>query len=502
MSGKYTVRLEPHGKVLKAGSGTPLLDLLPGYGIEFPCGGNGTCFNCKIRILKGDMETAAEYKVLLKQKGFDPEWRLACKSIINQDVTLEVFSSDALILADNTPFAFTASAGYGIAIDLGTTTLVAHLLDLSTGHVTDAVTAVNKQSPYGADIMSRISYALNPAGHAKLCGLIRGQLGLIIQDMIARNGCVPRKIVMVGNTVMHHLFSGIDVTSLAQFPFTTTKGEKKTFRATELGWKLPEAAEIIFMPVAGGFIGSDLVAGIMATGMDNSDDLVVFIDLGTNGEIAVGNRYRILAASTAAGPAFEGMQISQGMRAVTGAVSSVYSDGNKLGIHVIGNVSPRGICGSGLIDAVAVMMAAGKISESGQLVSLHEDIAITRSIKLTQKDIYEFVLAKAAIASGIHILLSLLNKSYHDVKKVFIAGGFGYFITVSNAIQVGLLEFPEKKIVKAGNTALIGAKMLLVREENAETEILNKLNQIPLESRPEFKDVFIQKMTLKKSDLF
>jgi uncharacterized 2Fe-2S/4Fe-4S cluster protein (DUF4445 family) len=502
MSGKHTVRLEPHGKILKVSSGTPLLDLLPEYGIEFPCGGEGTCLNCRIRILKGEMKTAAEFKALLRQKGLGEEWRLACKSIINQDVTLEVFSSDSLIPADNTSFPFTPAEGYGIAVDLGTSTLVVHLLNLSTGHVTDAVTAVNKQSRFGADIMSRISYALDPVGLEKLCRLIREQLGKIIHEMIARNGCFPGKIVMVGNTVMHHLFSKIDVTSLAHYPFTTSKGGKKSFRASELSWKLPEDTEIVFMPVAGGFIGSDVVAGIMATGMDQSDELTVFVDLGTNGEIAVGNRHRILAASTAAGPAFEGMQISHGMRAVTGAISSVFPEGNRLGFHVIGNVSPRGICGSGLIDAVAVLRAAGKISESGQLLSGQADIAIARSIKLTQKDIYEVILAKAAVASGIHILLTLLKKSVHDVKKVFIAGGFGYFITVSHAVGIGLLEFPVEKIVKAGNTALIGAKMFLFREENAEAPILSKIHQIPLESQPEFQDVFFQKMTLKKSDLF
>ena len=502
MSGKHTIRLEPQGKILKAASGTPVMDLLPEYGIEFPCGGKGTCLNCKIRILGGELETSAKYKALLQQKGLDSEWRLACKSFISQDVTLEVFPYGDLILADNSPFAFAPSSGYGIAIDLGTTTLVMHLVDMATGRVLDAVTVINKQSQYGADIMSRISYALSPAGLAKLSRLIREQTGQIIQGMVVRNGCVPRKIFMVGNTVMHYLFSGTDVYSLSQFPFTTKERARKSFEADALGWALPEATEIVFQPIIGGFVGSDVVAGIMATGMDTSDDLTVFIDLGTNGEIAVGNRDRIMVASTAAGPAFEGMQISQGMRAVAGAVSSVFPVGNKLGVHVIGNVSPRGICGSGLIDAVAVLKAAGKISESGQLLSHQADIAITRNLKLTQKDIYEFVLAKAAITSGIHILLTLLKKSHRDVKKVFIAGGFGYFITVSHAVEVGLLEFTEEQIIKAGNTALIGTKMLLFTEENRVEDILNKTHPIPLESQPEFQDVFVQKMTLKKSDLF
>jgi uncharacterized 2Fe-2S/4Fe-4S cluster protein (DUF4445 family) len=335
----------------------------------------------------------------------------------------------------------------------------------------------------------------------ELSRLIREELWQIIHGMIAKHGTVPRKIVMVGNTVMHHLFSGIDVDSLSHFPFSSREGEKMSYLASELGWTLPDQSEIVFMPVIGGFIGSDTLAGILATGMAASDDLTVFIDLGTNGEIAVGNRVCILVASTSAGPAFEGMQISQGMRATAGAVSSVFPDGKKLGIHVIGNAIPRGICGSGLIDAVAVMKAAGHISEFGQILSRHGKISITRSIKLTQKDIYEFVLAKAAIASGVDILLSLLKRSYRDVKKVFVAGGFGQFISVSNAIEVGLLEFPEEIIIKAGNTALIGAKMLLFMEKDAEARILGITHQIPLESQPEFQDIYIQKMTIKKSDL-
>lgn len=501
MPGKYKVRLQPIGKTLKASFGTPVMDFLPEFGIEFPCGGKGTCLNCTVKILNGDMETAEPYKALLRQKGFGQEWRLACQSRISQDITLEVFPADTLILADNKPFTFTPSHGYGIAIDLGTTTLVLQLVDLASGRVTDAVTAINKQSRYGADIMSRISYAMRPGGLTKLSLLIREQLRQIIQNMIRKHACVPRKIILVGNTVMHHLFSGLKVDSLSQFPFQTSDDGKKVFKPNELGWKLPADVDIAFMPLIGGFVGSDVLAGILATGMNSSDELMAFIDMGTNGEVAVGNRDRILVASTAAGPAFEGMQISQGMRAVTGAISSVFSDEKTWGVHVIGNATPRGICGSGLIDAVAVLKERGRISDSGQLLSGQKDIAITRSIKLTQKDIYEFLLAKAAVASGIHILLTLLKKSHSDVKKVFIAGGFGYFISVQHAIDIGMLEFSGEIIVKAGNTALIGAKMILFREENAEAGILDITHPISLESQPEFQDVYVQKLTIKKSDL-
>jgi uncharacterized 2Fe-2S/4Fe-4S cluster protein (DUF4445 family) len=501
MPGKYNVRLEPPGKNLKASAGTPVADLLLEFGIEFPCGGKGTCLNCKVRILKGDMGIQEEYRTLLTQKGFDMEWRLACKSFINQDVTLEVFPSCELILADNTSFPFTPAYGFGIAIDLGTTSLVLQLIDLSTGQVIDAITEVNKQYRYGADILSRVGYALDPAGLSKLSQTVREQLWKIIRSIMAKHDRVPRKIILVGNTVMHHLFSGMEVDSLAHFPFTSEGGGKKSFTASELGWSLPDQTQISFMPAIGGFVGSDVLAGLLATEMDTSDDLTVFIDLGTNGEVAVGNRNQILVASTAAGPAFEGMQISQGMRAVTGAVSSVFQDGDKPGFHVIGNITPRGICGSGLMDAVAVLKAMDRISESGRFIPHCAEIEIAPSVKLTQKDIYEFVLAKAAVSSGIHILLTLLKKSHKDVKKVFIAGSFGHFITVRHAIEVGLLEFPEEKIVKAGNTALIGAKMLLFLNDREANRILDITRHITLESQPAFQDIFIQKMIIKKSDL-
>ena len=500
MPEKHTIRLEPLGKTLKTFPGTPLMDILHEYGIDFPCGGKGTCHNCKVRIIDGGLDTDSDAKRILQEKGLDPAWRLSCKSRVNQDVTLEISRLETVILADSTPFSFKPAIGYGLAVDLGTTTIVIQLVNLSDGHVLDADTAINVQSRYGADIMSRITYALNPSGLEKLCRLIRDQLWELIQGIIKRHNIVPCKIVIVGNTVMHHLFSKIDVSSLAYFPFETSEGGKKLFKASDLCWALPDETDIIFMPSLGSFVGSDTLAGILATGIDKSKDLIALIDLGTNGEIVVGNRDLILAASTAAGPAFEGTHISQGMRATTGAISSVFLKDKKLEYHVIGNDLPRGICGSGIIDAVSVFLKTGQISVTGQITSDETDVLVTGSVKLTQKDIYEYMLAKAAIASGMYILLNIHGKLYADIKRVYIAGGFGYFITISNAIASGLLEFPEEQIVKAGNTALIGAKMLLFCEDKYEADILKKTRHISLESNAEFQDIFMQKMMLKRSD--
>ena len=496
MSMKITVRLEPLGKVIKANPGTPLMDILHEVGFEFPCGGKGTCHNCRIRILEGDIETDTAYKGILQANGMDSSWRLACKSTVSQNVTLEFEQRDALILADNAVFPFRPSDGYGLAIDLGTSTIVMQLINLSNGQVIDAVTSLNPQIRYGADIMSRIHYGIQQDGLETLSRLIREHLWGLIHGMAVRNGIAPRKIIMVGNTVMHHLFAGIDVRSLAGFPFETKEGGKQTFSADKLGWKLPEQTAILFMPILGSFVGSDILAGILATGMDKAEDLTALIDLGTNGEIVVGNRDLMLTASTAAGPAFEGTHISQGMRAVSGAISKVFLINNNLACHVIGNGKPKGICGSGLIDVVSVFRNTGRINEAGQIISGEPSLKITEKVNLTQKDIYEYLLAKAATASGVQILLSMLGQSNREVKKIFIAGGFGYFVTISNAISTGLLEFPEENVVRAGNTALIGAKTLLFHDDDYGDSIISRVRHVSLESDPGFQDTLVSKMLL------
>src|SRR5690606_4508017 len=195
----------------------------------------------------------------------------------------------------------------------------------------------------------------------------------------------------------------------------------------------------------GSFVGSDILAGIAATNMAESENYTILIDLGTNGEIVLGNRDRIICASTAAGPAFEGAKISQGMRAVTGAVSSIQLESEKMNCHIIGNVPAKGICGSGLIDAMAVLLQHEKIGMFGEINSGEEKIELTKNIFLTQQDIREFQLAKAAIAAGLQILLNQFKISFNEVENVFIAGGFGNFLNLKNVIQTGLIETSEEK---------------------------------------------------------
>jgi uncharacterized 2Fe-2S/4Fe-4S cluster protein (DUF4445 family) len=243
-------------------------------------------------------------------------------------------------------------------------------------------------------------------------------------------------------------------------------------------------------------VGSDILAGIAATGLHKKDKYTALIDLGTNGEIAVGNMNHVICASTAAGPAFEGSNLSMGMRAVTGAISSLRLADSKIISTIIGNTEPKGICGSALIDAVAILSELGLIGMFGEINSGEENILIDRKVRLTQKDMYEFLLAKAAIAAGITILSKNLSIDPSDIDEIYIAGGFGNYITVEHVVSTGMIEASKEKIHKMGNTALIGAKMFLFGNGELATEILGKTHHINLEGSPEFQDIYISKMIL------
>lgn len=494
MTEKVTVRLEPLGKDLDITIGTPLIDVINEYGIEFPCGGKGICGRCKVKLLSGNIEVDFMHQIFLETLRLDPEWRLACLSTVNQNITLEISQLDSIILADNTNFDFTPRTGFGIAVDLGTSTIVAQLVDLSSGKVCDVQTSINPQSRYGADIMSRISFALTTNGLNILSEQIRKQIGSMINNLISTKNIDIEKITIVGNTVMHNLFCNIDVSGLAMYPFEPAEAGFKYFSPKQLNWNFLKETKIVFYPSLGSFVGSDILAGIEASGLHKRNEITALIDLGTNGEIVLGNSSGILCASTAAGPAFEGTNISMGMKATTGAVSSVTLNNESFDVHVIGNVPPRGICGSGLIDAVAVLLESGKIDFSGQKVNDADELIICEGIKLTQHDIQEFQLAKAAIAAGLQILVNRLGKTLQDIDRLYIAGGFGNFINLDNVIKLGLIEISIHKIHKLGNSALIGAKMLLFMEEEPVKEILKLTTHVSLESNKNFQDIFTDKM--------
>ncbi len=495
MNKKIIISLHPLGKLVTVNRGTPLIDVLHEFGVEFPCGGKGTCGNCKVKLLDGELEADPVEQQKLDKLKLGKDWRLACYCTAKSDISLEVSQFENIILADSTTFKFTPQTGYGIAVDLGTTTIVVQLVNLKNGHILDSVSAVNPQTKFGGDLISRIQSCLDGKFEV-LQSIIQTKIGEIIQSILRNHPVEVSKIALVGNTVMHHIFSGLPVNSLSFYPFESPELGTQTFTAANVNWNFSVQPEIKFYPSIGSFVGSDILAGIAATKMTENEHFSILIDLGTNGEIVIGNRDKIICASTAAGPAFEGAKISQGMRATTGAISSLTFEQNKIKSHVIGNVPAKGICGSGLIDIMAILLNREQIGIFGEINSGEDKVQLTPKVFLTQQDIREFQLAKAAIAAGIQILLNQLKITCSEIETVFIAGGFGNFLNIKNVIRTGLIECDEDKIVKLGNSALIGAKMFLFEEELFIQKILEKTTHINLEGDPNFQDIYIDKMMM------
>jgi uncharacterized 2Fe-2S/4Fe-4S cluster protein (DUF4445 family) len=500
MSESVRVELLPLGETFTVEPGGPLQEHLFLRGVEFPCGGRGRCKGCRVKVLAGETVPTAEERRLLGEADVAAGWRLACCLRPRTHLKLELAQWEAAILSDTSGFAFTPRDGLGVAIDLGTTTIVAQLLDLGTGDVRAVRMALNSQARHGADVMSRIEFALAGDGQKALESLIRRQLGDLVAELLRSAAASPaalRDIVLVGNTVMHHLFCGVSVEPLAHHPFTPSEDGLKQFRPAALGWDLPPGCTVRFLPCLGGFVGSDILAGVLATGLHERDSLAVLVDLGTNGEIVAGHRGRLLCASTAAGPAFEGARISMGMRAATGAISEVTVREGKLCCRVLGNAPARGLCGSGLVDAVTAGLELGWIQPSGRLTH-GSAVVLEPPVSLTQADIRELQLAKGAIAAGIRLLLDRLGASLADVARVHLAGAFGNYINRTSAQRIGLMQFAPERVEPSGNTALLGAKLALfglADHDGSFAELRRQIQHVPLNEDPAFHEVYVDLMT-------
>lgn len=495
----HTVRLQPIGAEVRVPHGTPMRDFLFEHGVEFPCGGNGRCRGCKVRIISGNASINEAQREHLSAEELAAGWRLACQCDVEEDLVIELRQWDASILSDEGTFTFTPSEGLGVAVDVGTTTVVAQLLDLQTGQVKAVKTSLNPQARHGADVMSRVQFAVTENGLGVLRDLIRHEVGRLIRLLLDGAHADPgelRRVVLVGNTVMHHLFCGIDVTPLSHYPFEPERAGLQELRTAELGWPIPPGTRIQFLPCLGSFVGSDVLAGVLATGIHRPGRLDMLVDLGTNGEIVLSDGRRLICASTAAGPAFEGARISSGMRAATGAIWKVTARNSHVHCETLGNVEPRGICGSGLVDAIAVGLDIGAIRPTGRLAS--GDIwPLCGSVSLTQTDIRQLQLAKGAIAAGIRLVLDTWGASFEDVERLYLAGAFGNYVNRVSAQRIGLLQMPLEKVVPAGNTALLGAKIALFNpdpDRNTFEDIRSMSTHIGLNEDPRFQDVYVEEM--------
>jgi uncharacterized 2Fe-2S/4Fe-4S cluster protein (DUF4445 family) len=459
-----------------------LADRLFELGVEFPCGGETACGGCKIRVLSGHIPITATMRQALSEAELAEGWRLACCAEARETVVVEVDQWSLPVLTDEQATPLEPREGFGAAIDLGTTTLAAQLVDLATGEVLAVETALNPQARHGADVMSRIQYDLRHPG--ELTAMIRQTLGRMLARLAG--GRALEEVLIVGNTAMHHLFCGLSVEPLAAVPFLSPELGERRFSARELGW----GAQVQFLPCLGGFVGSDLLAGMVATRLHEQSAAHALFDIGTNGEIVLGSRHGILCASTAAGPAFEGGRISAGMTARAGAIDAVRVHDGAYECHVLGGQAARGICGSGLVDAVACALELGQILPSGRLAGGAKTLRLTENVSLTQSDIRELQLAKGAMAAGLKIL------AVTPPRSIWLAGAFGSYIKEAAARAIGLLP-QDVAIQPAGNSALRGARMLLLTPTHRDA-LLARLcaltRHVELAADPSFQDTFADSM--------
>jgi uncharacterized 2Fe-2S/4Fe-4S cluster protein (DUF4445 family) len=413
---------------------------------------------------------------------------------------------------------------YGMAFDIGTTSVVGALIDLDTGVELVAVGGLNPQSPYGGDLMSRIAYVQeDPKRLQTLRAKILGALNGFIKEACEKADIDSRhihKLVVVGNTCMHHIFVGIDPTYVGLAPYAPSVRRPIVLPGQELLLKTVPFARVCLLPIIAGFVGADTVAAALATRIYESEDYRALVDIGTNGEVVMGKRGRLMACSAPAGPALEGAQIRHGMRGALGAIEKVSIDGD-IQCQVIGNTAPIGICGSGLIDGVAAMLDAGVLIESGLIniesrPKLTEKIARrlrvrndraefvlswstesgnSEDISLNQSDIRQLQLAKGAICSGVMMLQNVLNIKNDQLKEVFLCGGFGNYISTRSAVRIRLLpSFPLDRVIYFGNAAGLGAKMVLLSEAEREraTVLAREIEHVSLATHPDFQDIFVQ----------
>lgn len=412
---------------------------------------------------------------------------------------------------------------YGLAVDIGTTTIVIYLLNLNDGKVIDIVSRVNNQISYGADVVSRINFTIeNPKGLDILKDNIITQLNDMIELLCKKNNISEDNIydiVIVGNTIMIHLLLGLPCKNITMSPYIPVVTKALELEAKEIGIKAKGMVSLL--PGISAFVGSDITAGILSCGMLNSEKYSLLLDLGTNGEIALGNKNKVVTCSTAAGPAFEGTNIKHGIGAIKGAISKVDLSKDKI-YETIGNEKPCGICGSGVLDAVAQFVKFGILDESGRMAGADEvenkdyqnrivEIDNMRqfilaqnnireeSITFTQKDVREVQLAKAAVCAGIKILLKEKNINFNEIEKVYIGGGFGNYMDIESSATIGMIPKELKgKIESVGNCAGGGAKIYLLSKQIRENavDIINKTTYIELSKREDFQEYFIDSMIL------
>ena len=449
--------------------GMTLLEALRRMGapVSAPCGGNGNCGKCKVRANGQEV--------------------LACRTAVDRDMTVELRQETAVVLADGHCVSSDGTGAYALAFDIGTTTVVCYLIDGKTGEILNTAGCANPQSAFGADVISRIQYVMD-TGSSELKTRLEQTMRELAQALTS--GKKVSMVSVVGNPAMHHLLLGIDPKPLAVPPYMPADTE-----ATE-------REDLRILPNIAGFVGGDTVGCMLAAGFDSREELTLLLDIGTNGEMVLGNKAEKLACSAAAGPAFEGAKITCGMGGAAGAVDRVWQENGALRWSVIGGGEAKGLCGSGLLDLVACLLELGVISETGRMACETYYLGDT-GVYLTQKDVREVQLAKGAIRAGVELMCEHRGISPEQIETVLLAGAFGNFLSPKSACRIGMIPpCLEEKIRPIGNAAGMGAVMCAVNKEAFETAktLAGQTEFLELASKPDFQDLFVDCLTFEEEE--
>lgn len=451
-----------------------------GTALAMPCGGKGMCGKCRVRVVRGRLPVTPEDKRIFSEAQLAQGWRLACKAVTREAVEIVVpvqeqqgFSALAAEAADEGALSLAADHDYGLAVDIGTTTLAAALVDCTDGKILATATAVNSQRSFGADVVSRIGAACHGKGKALQKAVRRDLTRLMKQLLKDHPGTAARcrQMAIAANTTMLHLLMGWPCDGLGDWPFHPVSLGGKTYRAQEvLGPQSPLAdATVTLLPGMSTYVGADITVGIWQCGLASSDDVSLFVDLGTNGEMVLGNKDQRFIASAPAGPALEGGKLTWGTGSVPGAICGVRIERGRAKVRTIDHTVPVGICGTGILEAMAGLVREGLVDETGKLVEpyFHKGFPLASTldyqrITLSQQDIREIQMAKSAIRAGIESLIERSGISRQRVHQVFLAGGFGYYLDPQKAAVIGLLPADlAERTTAVGNTSLKGAIGLL-----------------------------------------
>ena len=532
-NGKCTITFIPDNISYEAQKGTLLADAAAHAGIKIDrhCGGAGVCGKCRVReITPGLLEPLTETeKKFFSPKEIQDGIRLSCCAAISGSGTVEVIdivsSSGHQILkgfSKDTPITWQPDkGGYGIAVDIGTTTVVCYLADLSRHKELDSYSFLNPQVSFGDDVISRIAFSSQPEGLTRLQNAITKEMDCAIGVLAEKNHLakeVITEIVIAGNTVMEHLFVGVSPEAIGRSPYKPEFLTHEPIKAQSIGLNISTDGIVKMLPNVAGYVGADIVAGVAALGMDKEPKMRLLVDIGTNNEIVIGSEKGMFCCATAAGPALEGARILYGMRASTGAIEKVSLGENGLEYKTIGGAQAKGLCGSGLVDAIALLVKNKIINKSGRMQK-HEECLDPRiksrlgtdangmvrflltdtenPVYLTQKDIREVQLAVGAIKVGIEVMLENQGINLEEVDEVLLAGAFGNNIDIESAIVVGLLPNVEHhKIIGVRNSSGYGAFLSLASADfcaSAQTA-MEKMQYVELSTLPDFQKRFVSAM--------